>query len=338
MAWLGHRTVNLHGKGWLQRAKKPHTMVLPDSRRFALLSMVFRLLQVSEFFADRPFALSIGPQRAATSWLDHYLRSRGDVCLPHRVKETYFLNRFYEKGCAHYAAHFRVLPAHRLRMEITTQSFDCAAAPLRTRDVLGRDVRLVCPLRHPVARSYSLYRHYLRYGIVRGSLRDAIEQVPQILTSSHYTDHLARWRDIFDETQIAFLLQEELERAPDMFVRRVCASLNLPYVAASPLLQYRCNASRLPVSPAIAQAAQKFGDWLRARNGYGVINAAKSLGLKRWIFGLDKPLAEGYVMPLEDKAWLTERLLSDVEAFENLTGRIFPEWHSVPHHDTQRAA
>ncbi len=313
-------------------------MVLPGSRRFALLSTVSVSLLTSDFFADKPFALSIGPQRAATSWLDRYLRSRGDVCLPYRVKETYFLNRFYEKGAAHYQAHFRALPQHILRAEITTQSFDCPAAPPRTLDMLGRDITLICPLRHPVARSYSLYRHYLRYGIVQGGLREAAAQVPQIITSSHYTDHLSRWRDVFGEERINFLFQEDLERTPDLFVRRVCESLNLPYKEASFSLQHRCNASRQPASPVIARAAQQVGDWLRARNGYAVINAAKSLGLKRWIFGVNKTPGEYYAIPASDKDWLTDHLAPHIAAFENFAGRISPDWHSVPHHDTQRAA
>lgn len=286
---------------------------------------------------DKPFALSIGPQRAATTWLDRYLRARGDVCLPLAVKETLFFNRYFHKGPAAYRAHFFLQPAHQLAMEVTAQSFDCPGAPARVRHLLGGDVRLLCPLRHPITRSYSLYLHYLRYGLVRGPLRAAAEHCPQLLTSSHYADHLARWYDVFGAEAIALTYQEELEKDPVSYLQQTCAALGLPYYPPGTPLRRRCNVATTSPHPWLARLSQKGADWLRACAIYTPINLAKRAGLKEWIFGVERPLP-ARAMPPEDHAWLQDRLSGEIEKFEKLTGRTAPYWHTLPGDDLHRAA
>jgi hypothetical protein len=47
---------------------------------------------------SKPDAMVIGPMKAGTTWLYSYLISRGDVCLPEGVKETFFFDRRFNKG------------------------------------------------------------------------------------------------------------------------------------------------------------------------------------------------------------------------------------------------
>ena len=100
-----------------------------------------------------PFALLIGPQRAGTTWVDRYLRSREDICLPDQVKEIFFFDRNYDRGLDFYKSHFKPDKNHRLIMEITATAFDHPQAPQRIYDTFGKNIRLICPLRHPVIRS-----------------------------------------------------------------------------------------------------------------------------------------------------------------------------------------
>lgn len=102
---------------------------------------------------DRPFALSMGPQRSATSWLDRYLRMRGDVCLPRGVKEVFFFDRYFHRGFGFYKRHYTPNSKHSLIMEISTTSFDHPEAPSRVYKIFGDQITLICPLRHPVERS-----------------------------------------------------------------------------------------------------------------------------------------------------------------------------------------
>ena len=275
---------------------------------------------------DRPFAFSMGPQRAGTSWLDRYLRTRGDICLPSEVKEVFYFDRDYERGIAHYTAHFRPRPEYRLIMEISTTSFDHPDAPARVHETLGPDIKLLCPLRHPVLRSYSLYLHYKRYGLVSGTLEEACAQNPQILESSYYAKNLRRWIEYYPLSKIHFIYQEQLEADQDKYIHQVCAALDIPYMPAPEDVKERYNVTTYSNSGVVATLAQHIADWLRQRRIYFVINFAKKLGLKELIFGKENPDAKRGGIPEAEHKWLTERLLPEVKKLEELLEREITEW------------
>ncbi len=275
---------------------------------------------------EKPFALSIGPQRAGTSWLDRYLRTRGDVCLPSHVKEVFFFDRHYSRGSDFYTSHFKPQPAHRLVMEISTTAFDHPEAPRQVYNLLGPGITMLCPLRHPVIRSYSLYQHFRRYGIFTGSLREAAAEIPQILLSSHYAAHLRRWMEYFEPSKIHVVFQEDLETNQESFVRHICTVLGLDYRPPAPDIARRYNVTTASSNPFIAGTAQGAAQWLRHRKLYGVINLAKAMKLKPLIFGRECPEAGKNDIPPQDYAFLQERLHPEIERLEKLLGRSLPLW------------
>jgi len=275
------------------------------------------------------FALSIGPQRAGTTWIYRYLSSRGDICLPAKVKEIFYFDRNYDRGLEFYKSHFEVTARHKKAMEITATSFDDENAPRRVHETFGDDVTLICPLRHPVIRSYSLYLHYKRYGLVSGGLREACAQEPQILTSSHYAAHLKRWYEYFEPSKIRFVYQEELEKDQGAFVRALCAGLDVDYIEPAEDVKGRYNITAYSKFSPLARAAQHGADFLREYRLYFLINIAKAIGLKRLIFGAEKPDASKKTIPDSDRAWLFEQLEGQVQAFEALSGERVSYWAEI---------
>lgn len=263
----------------------------------------------------------MGPQRAGTSWLDRYMRSRGDICMPGGVKEIFFFDRHYERGQDFYRGHFKPAAKHRLVMEISTTSFDTAGAARRVRETFGPGIRLLCPLRHPVTRSYSLYQHYKRYGIVSGNLQQACEQNPQILSSSYYARHLEEWLDQFDINAIHFVFQEDMENDLAAFVTAVCNALQVPVMLPTAETSRRYNSAAAAPIPVLARAAHHGASWLRRYQLYPVINAAKSLGFKHAILGVEKPDTQNPI-PAEDRAWLEDRLFGQAERIEKIIGPV----------------
>ena len=277
---------------------------------------------ISNTIFDRPFVLSMGPQRAGTSWLDRYLRSRGDVCLPSEVKEIFYFDRHYHRGAEFYKGHFKLKPQHRLVMEVSTTSFDAADAPRHVFETFGEGVTFICPLRDPVARSYSLYLHYKRYGMVSGSLRKACLETPQIIESSRYADHLEQWYERYDPKAIAILFQEDLEADQEAYIKRVCSILNLPMMDVPTDVTGRYNATTQAPLPVLARVAQSAADFLRRHRLYGAINVAKAAGLKPLFFGvgLSEEKRVGGQSHSDDCDWLYEQLAREIEKFEALTG------------------
>ncbi|HPF78362.1 MAG TPA: sulfotransferase [Alphaproteobacteria bacterium] len=276
-----------------------------------------------------PFGLLMGPQRAGTTWVDRYLRSRGDVCLPEEVKEVFFFDRNFQRGSDFYKSHFKLSDQDKLAIEITATSFDHPEAAKRVEEVFGRDVKLVCPLRHPITRSYSLYLHYLRYGLVKGTLQDAIEQVPQILDSSRYTEHLSKWFDIFGQDNITLIYQEELESDQLSFVKKLCDGLGLDFVEPSEEVQGRYNITTFSKFGFLAFLSQQVADFLRYYRLYFIINFAKSIGVKKLIFGKERPDAKKDNIPEEDLIFLKEKIGVEADKFEKFIGQKVLFWQGI---------
>ncbi len=272
-----------------------------------------------------PVVLSIGPQRCATSWLDRYLRQRGDICLPVDVKEIRYFDQNNDRGAAFYKRHFRPASNHSCMTEITTTCFDIKEAPRRVYGAFGTNVKLICPLRHPVNRSYSLYLHYKRYGIVNGTLEEACEACPQILTSSHYATHIGNWLRYFSADQIKFLFQEELELDQGVYIESLCAYLGLPVILPDEDIQSRYNSTAFSKNHLLAAGLQNSAEFLRRHELYKIINVAKSVGLKDLIFGKEVPKGRVNVIPDQAQQWLERQLINEVEQLETLIGPV-PHW------------
>lgn len=286
-------------------------------------------LEEPEPLFPAPFALFIGPQRAGTSWMYEYFLSRPDICVPEKVKEIFFFDHNYEKGFEYYSSFFTVEKQHKLALEVTTTSFHHPEVPDRIAGFFGKNIKLVCPLRHPITRSYSLYKHYLRYGIVEGSLEEAVEKCPDILKTSAYSEHLANWYRVFDKDNILICFQEYMSQDREAYLRNICAHLGIPYQPTPDHLMGYHNVSTRPPSVLIANMAQKGADFLRSQNMYGIINFAKALGLKKYIFGAENPKPEKTDIPRKDLVFLEEKLAGEVEKLEAFLGAEIPDWKQV---------
>lgn len=182
---------------------------------------------------DKPFMLSIGPQRCGTAHLEQYFKARDDVCLPKGVKEIFFFDRHFQRGENFYTNHFELENQHQLIAELSTTAFDSFEAPERVHEFFGKNVTLLCPLRHPVYRSYDVYKNYLNYGLVSGGIEKATEQTPQIIHSSRYADHLSRWLRCFGQDKIKIIFLEDMQRDTPKFYKDLCTHLSIPYTQAT---------------------------------------------------------------------------------------------------------
>lgn len=241
---------------------------------------------------EKPFALFMGPQRAGANVIYDALELREDVCLPVGVKETFFFDRHYHRGVGFYANHFPVRHQHRLIAEVTTTVFDHPDSPKRVHEIFGRDVKLICPLRNPVERSCAVYEDYCSYGIVKGSIEEAVEQAPQILFASRYADHLERWMDIFGTDSVHIMLYEDAAKDEDAYLHQLMQVLGLGdhvKVQAKNLKHHIQNIVEKVTPSSFFEKKKKSTD-------------------------------------KETHLWLQHRLLPEVLKLENLLGRTFPAW------------
>jgi hypothetical protein len=266
-----------------------------------------------------PDALIVGPMKAGTTWVYDYLATRGDVCLPRGVKETFFFDRRFHYGSEWYSSHFRQWEeaAYLRTVEVAPSYFPSVDAPQRIRSLLGA-VPIVVILRDPVARSWSHYLHLRRKGYTRLKLPDATRRFPEILDASRYTQVLPRWLDQFGPESVRVLLYRELAADAESFAAKLCAALDLRFEGLPLNRVGRSNEAGVAPSILLAAIGRTVADTLRSRRMYSVVNAAKRLGLKNVFFG--RGTSNAPRLGPEDRDWLEAQLLPQLEGLHALLG------------------
>ncbi|MEM6798527.1 MAG: sulfotransferase domain-containing protein [Planctomycetota bacterium] len=278
--------------------------------------------------ARLPSALVLGPQRAGTTWVHEYLRIRGDVRLPLRAKETFFFDRHFRRGAGWYTRHFAPCDG-RPAIEVASTYFHDPETPARIAATLGAP-RLICTLRDPADRAYSLYRHLVRYGVARGSLRECFQaDTAGLRSSSCYATVLQRWIDQFGADRVRLVFLEELQRDPDHHAGRVADAFGLPRIAAPASLATPVNAAVAAGKLGVSSAASRFARGLRAAGLHRAVNLAKRWGLQRLLLPPAKPTS-ARLCP-EDRAWLIEQLRDQIDQLGGIVGadRDLSAWTAV---------
>jgi hypothetical protein len=225
-----------------------------------------------------------GPQRSGTSWLYACLREHPQLCFPKGVKETTFLDTRFDKGWAWYWPHFEHRREGQLCAEIGPRAFDAPEAAVRLWEH-NPACHIIINLRDPAARSFSLWLHLRKKGYLDCDFAEAIHTVPRILGASHYREHVDRWLGLFGRRQLLIILLEDIASCPEKVLERLYEFAGIGHVAVPSVARQRVGVSELPASPALAKFATRAADWLRDRRLYGPIEFARSLGLRRIVFG-----------------------------------------------------
>lgn len=295
-------------------------------------------MMLSRWFAGTrhclPDCLVVGPQKAGTTWLHEYLAARPDVAVPRWVKETFFFDRQYRRGLRWYARHF-VAGGQLRTVEVAPSYFHVPVIPERIVSNLG-PVPLVCTLRDPARRAFSLYQHLQRRGRARCDFREAVGRFPEILESSRYTTCLRRWFQRFGRERVCVVFLEDLARNREAFVRKVCGHFGLEYLPVPSGLEKPVNEAALPKSATLARVGYFVSELFRRLGWYGVIEAAKAMGLKPLLFG--KPGgAKLPSMDPSDREWFLGLVRDEIEQLPDLLGEPVPDW-TLPWKQSSRAA
>ena len=273
-----------------------------------------------------PNCVVIGPQKAGNSWIDEYLRTRDDVGVSEGVTELYFFDSQYERGLDWYAKHFKKTTCDRI-VEVAPTYFDDENAPRRIHQDLG-DVPIVCTVRHPAKRAFSLYLHLRRYGLTNAqTFREAVEQESCIDASSQYATQLKRWIDVFGKDRVCVLFMETLVADCDAYVRQLCEHIDIPFYGVAPELNRPVNEAALPIDGRIARAALRVTSTMRYFGLYRLIALLRPLGLKELFFGNPKTAKLPKISD-DEMAWYSLRMESEIAELESMLQVDLSHWKS----------
>lgn len=174
----------------------------------------------------KPTFLFIGPDKCGSSWMNHILALHPECYVP-PAKDTYFFDRYYNKGIGWYLAHFAPAPASVKAVgELSHDYLFSTKAAQRIHQHLPNVTILLC-LRDPVARSLSQHQYMRRGGEVGADFFGAVRKFPKIINNSRYLDNVNTYVDLFGRDQVEILIFEDLERDAHAFGKDMLARLGL---------------------------------------------------------------------------------------------------------------
>jgi hypothetical protein len=207
-----------------------------------------------------PDFIVIGAQKAGTTSLYRYLCDLPDVARPFGQEPVFFSHELkYGRGVDEYRTNFPLQlslspvfrrGSPRITGEASGEYLYYPAAPQRVFDLVS-GVRLIAVLRDPVERTISQYFHNLKLGFEELSFEDALhrelawheEENPNTgaphrrfgplgngrayLGRSMYAEHLSKWFDRFDPSQLLVLEAEALYSDPACEMSKVCDFLEV---------------------------------------------------------------------------------------------------------------
>jgi len=270
-----------------------------------------------------PNVIVVGPPRTGTTWLDAVLR--GHVGLPQDVKETQFFKWNYEKGIEWYKWHFRSCPPELPVMEICPSYFNVDVARERIKEHIP-NCKIICILRDPVERLYSVYRRYSEFSGFR-SFEEMIKDVPDLVEASNYIAFIPKWQNSFGKENVSILFYEDLEERPQEFLNAVCEFIGIRPVdlRESPVGTARINtAPRKPRSRFLGLVGGRIRRWLTAHRFHKTVNVWKKSPFWNIFFGAGEE--EFGPPPAELDRRLREHFRPSVEALEQLVNRELPAW------------
>lgn len=275
------------------------------------------LMQHKQFF------LGIGAQRAGTSWLYQALLQHPDVYMPR--KEVHFFDKHYHRGDSWYSNLF-VEAANEQQMGEITPEYMVDRIYLERIKSYDPSVRLIVILRDPIDRAVSAMNLYKAHGIFEDiSFQRAIEDDPNILIKSLYSDQIKNILDIFPKENVFIGFYDEIEHSPKEFINKVYRFLELDYNFIPMNIQERRNVSAMAGLQGIVNIPRIQKNIQNSRF-QGIFNALKSSRagqkLKEKMIEKDKAKNRDVEVAFETK----RALHNDLVALEELLDRDLSAW------------
>lgn len=268
--------------------------------------------------------VAVGPFKTGTTWIDTYLRFHEGVALPQRVKETFYFDKYFNRGFEWYASHFEGLLEGSTAGEIGPSYFQSKAATQRIFDT-NPDCRILVTMREPVSRAVSHYLMMVRNGVVGRdvSIREAVQKHNVLLASSTYGTNLARWVAMFGQARVGVILFDELKRDVHHFAHLVCQALGIEDLPVPEELTGRVHGRREPVNYGISKVASRITQFLRHHQLHSLVNLAKKAGARDVVFTSKRG---EYAPEPGDLQFVFERLVDDSLALETEFGLDISGW------------
>lgn len=158
----------------------------------------------------------LGYDKSGSTWFFNAIKNHPEVSVA-ASKETFFFDRYYDKGMDWYQGFFDTSKAVTLDIS-HDYIFDLEALNKIKKDIPS--VKCLVFIRNPIDKAWSLFKFAKRNGQVVGELKEAVIDKPGIIRRSFYANNIEQAKLIFgDSLQIFYF--DELEENPVGFFEKV---------------------------------------------------------------------------------------------------------------------
>lgn len=268
---------------------------------------------------DRIDFLIIGAAKSATTWLQKSLQRDPNMFLPD--PELHFFSREFERGHRWYLAHFENYSGETYVGEKSNSYLDDPHAARRIRDAFAK-IKLIAQLRNPVERAYSDYCMLYRRGEVGRNIEDWLDPrraaEKRFLATGSYFERFKPYFDLYDPADLAILLYEDIEDAPEEQLDAVYRFLGAAKPGIPLSLPEKVKDKRTAIVPAgMKRALKPLKPLATPFRGTPVFDALRRL--------VAKPVAYPPLSP-DLKARMAAFFEKDSERLAAATGKDLSKW------------
>jgi Sulfotransferase domain len=281
-----------------------------------------------------PDFVVIGVQKAGTSSLYRYLSAHPEVAMASRTELEFFSwDSEYGRGIDHYLGYFPVRERARTVGEVSPGFMRAPLAAERLFDAFP-DARLIAILREPAERAFSAWKMQISKGSERRSFPAAVRAEDHYLDFGRYGSQLERVLESFGRDRLFIGFFEDLVSSPEGLYADLCSFLGVG--AFTPPEEIRENPGGMPKHGAVTWAL---------RSAFALRNTARRLGLGALV---DHPSIDRSARVLRNRVaewnravatpgpemdegaarWIRERLESEIDTVERLSGRKLTHWRA----------
>lgn len=183
-----------------------------------------------------PNFLGLGAQKSGTTWLHEMLKQHPEIYLPEARKELMFFDVERNFNNDNYAQYFTNAGGSSIIGEITagylwTSSYrddeyqiDAfrKSLPARVKSTLGKDLKFIVLLRHPVHRAISAYLHHHYNGSFSDKSISDCWHEDGIVHMGFYSRHLDSWINEFSRQNFHITTYEKAIENKQLYLDCVC--------------------------------------------------------------------------------------------------------------------
>lgn len=271
--------------------------------------------------------LYVGPQRTSSSWLHKYLEPHPELVFPKNIKETTFLDRWYDKGWDWYWAHFDEPADGQLVGEIAPTCIDILEIIDRVRHF--DNLKVIIGVRDPVERTFSTFRHYRSRGYVKDDFFESLKKIPRIETSGQYAKYCPVWEQAFGRDNVLYLVYDDVVQDPQGAFDQVTDFLAIERLKLGEESLKPFGAAKKPPSALLVKVCSLASRYMRSARLNFVVEFSKKIGVSRLIRGGD--MGEEKI-PDDVQKYLVDLHQPDRDYLEHRLERRFDAWYGTSDH------